>query len=215
LTIDDLNREFAIVGVGNRTIVMQFAPDGSILELWDFENFKKKFCKEFIRVREGETTKVKPLADVWLKHPRGRQYDRLVYAVPGSQVVAGARDYNGWQGFSVEPKVGGWSRNRAHLRDIICSGNDDYFLWVMNWLAALVQMPGRHAWTSIVRDAAVPSHPWFRPADGRVQRTPFWQGLRLRRRVNMGRRSTCCREAEGARHRRHDSDSSQVSQDGR
>lgn len=151
MTIDDVNREFAIVGVGNRMVVMQLAADGSIVELWDFEHFKKKLVKEFIRVRTGDgELKTKPLADVWLKHQRGRQYDKLVYAMPGSVVQAGERDYNGWQGFTCEPKAGNWAKNHAHLRDIICCGNDEHLAWVMNWLAALVQLPGRHAWTAIV-----------------------------------------------------------------
>jgi hypothetical protein len=151
MTIDDVNREYAIVGVGNRMVVMQLAADGSIVELWDYEHFKRRLIKEFINVRgaDGEI-KVKPLADVWLKHRQGRQYDKLVYAMPGSPIAAGLRDYNGWQGFSTLPQAGDWALNRAHLRDVICGGNDACFRWVMNWLAALVQLPGRHAWTALV-----------------------------------------------------------------
>lgn len=151
MTIDDVNRMYAIVSVGNRMVVMQLAPDGSIVELWDYEHFRKRLIKEFIRVRKPDgKIKSEPLADVWLRHPRGRQYDRLVYSMPGSIVQATERDYNGWQGFSCVPKVGDWSLNRQHLYEIICGSNDENFYWTMNWLAALVQLPGRHAWTAIV-----------------------------------------------------------------
>lgn len=151
MTIADVNQRYAIVGVGNRMVVMQTAPDGSIVELWDFEHFKKRLVKEFIKVRMPDgKVKTLPLADVWLKHARGRQYDRLVYAMPGSQGQAGERDYNGWQGFTVVPKKGCWALNYAHLRDIICCGNEEHLAWVLNWLAALVQLPGRHAWTALV-----------------------------------------------------------------
>lgn len=150
MTIEEVNQRYAICGVGNRMVVMQLAPDGSIVELWDYDHFRKRLIKEFINVRSGAKIKTLPLADVWLKHRNGRQYDRLVYAMPGSQMEAGERDYNGWQGFSVQPKMGDWSLNRGHLQQIICKGDAVVYKWVMNWLAALVQLPGRHAWTSIV-----------------------------------------------------------------
>jgi hypothetical protein len=151
VTIDDVNLKYAVVGVGNKMVVVEFAADNSIVELWDFDHFKKRLCKEFIRIRTPDgKVKTAALADTWLRHRRGRQYDRLVYSMPGSLVPAGDRDYNGWQGFTVAPKAGSWALNRQHLFEIICGGNDEAFVWVMNWLAALVQRPGRHAWTAIV-----------------------------------------------------------------
>lgn len=150
MTLDDLNKRFAIVSVGNKVVVMETNPDGSIHELWAYEDFKKKLIKHSIRVKSGDKVKTYPLADYWLRSSRGRHYERLVYAMPGSMVKAGPNDYNGWQGFSVKPVRGSWELNKAHVRDLICAGNEDYFWWTMNWCAALVQMPGRHAWTAIV-----------------------------------------------------------------
>lgn len=158
MTFAEVNARFAIVSVGNKTLVMELSPDGSIYELWAFDDFRKTLVKELVRVPKMhktaagpvQGTALAPLADVWLKHKDGRRYDRLVYAMPGSKIVARPNDYNGWQGFSVEAKEGDWSLNKAHIRDVICAGNDEHFAWVMNWLAALIQLPGRHAWTSIV-----------------------------------------------------------------
>lgn len=151
MTIDEVNARYAIIGIGNRMMVMELAADGSISELWDFEHFRKRLCKEFIKVRQPDgKVKTLPLAEVWLRHPRGRQYNRLVYDMPGSLERANERDFNGWQGFSVAPKPGSWELNRAHLREIICGNDPGAFHWTMNWLAAMIQFPGRHAWTSLV-----------------------------------------------------------------
>lgn len=150
MTIDDLNQKFAIIAVGNKMCVMEIGANGTIVELWDFDEFRKKLIKEFIRMRTDGKVKTVPLADVWLKHPQGRQYEKLVYAMPGSIEIAGPNDYNGWQGFRFEPIQGDWSRNRAHIKNIICNGNEMHYRWVINWLAALVQRPGQHAWTAIV-----------------------------------------------------------------
>lgn len=158
MTFEDLNKRFAIVSVGNKTLVMELKPDGSIRELWAFEDFRKTLVKETFPVRANirtaagivQGTKRVPLADMWLKSKQGRRYNRLVYAMPGSRMQAAPDDYNGWQGFSIEPKKGDWSLNQRHILDIICAGHDEHYMWVMNWLAALVQKPGRHAWTAIV-----------------------------------------------------------------
>lgn len=158
MTLEDLNARFAIVSVGNKTLVMELHANGAIHELWAFEDFRKTLIKETFLVKAMIKTaaglvpgmKKVPLSDVWLKSPRGRRYNRLVYAMPGSRTKAAPDDYNGWQGFSVAPKKGSWALNYEHVRTIICSKDQKHFLWVMNWLAALVQAPGRHAWTSIV-----------------------------------------------------------------
>lgn len=49
--------------------------------------------------------------------------------------------WNMWRGFAVEPIPGDWSKLKDHIFDNICSGNDEYFDWLMNWLALGVQQP--------------------------------------------------------------------------
>lgn len=155
MTFDEVNERFAVIGVGNRMVVMELNPDGSIYEFWDFEHFKKRLIKERIRVKtkgvDGkERVKIMPLADYWLRSEKGRQYDRLVYDMPGGSVRAREQDFNGWQGFRVKPKKGNWQKNRHHIRHIICNDNEEHDYWVMNWIAALFQLPGRRASSAIV-----------------------------------------------------------------
>jgi hypothetical protein len=144
--IERLNERNAIISVGNKVVVMEMWPDGSIRTLWPFEEFKRKHIKEFVTVGDGR----KPLADIWLKDSRGRHYDRLVYAMPGSAERCEPGDYNGWLGFTVTPRAGDWTQNRRHLQLIICGGKANSYEWVFNWCAALVQWPGRHAMSSLV-----------------------------------------------------------------
>lgn len=144
--IETLNERHAIVSVGNKVVVMETWPDGGIKTLWPFEEFKRRHTKEFVEV----AGKRKPLADVWLSDPRGRHYDRLVYVMQGSADQCWPGDYNGWLGFTVIPAPGDWSKNREHLQRIICGGKDTLYAWLWNWMAALVQWPGRHAFTAVV-----------------------------------------------------------------
>jgi hypothetical protein len=144
--IDRLNDGFAIVSVGNKVVVMETWPDGSIKQLWSFDEFKRLQIKN----RIPGSKKVINVADLWLTHEDGRRYDRLVYAMPGSAEQCYPADYNGWLGFTVKPESGSWTKNRDHIYRIICAGNDAAFEWLLNWMAALVQWPGRHAFTAIV-----------------------------------------------------------------
>lgn len=57
---------------------------------------------------------------------------------------------NLWQGFSVQPRPGSWVRLRAHIRDVICGGNDGHFEYLLGWMARLVQYPAEQGEVAIV-----------------------------------------------------------------
>ena len=44
-------------------------------------------------------------------------------------------------GFAVEPAHGTWDRMKDHIHTIICAGDEKLFLYVMRWLAAMIQKP--------------------------------------------------------------------------
>ncbi|MEO8677426.1 MAG: DUF5906 domain-containing protein [Vicinamibacterales bacterium] len=154
--IKRLNRRFGIVTVGNKVVVMENSADGGIEAFWPFEEFNRLLIKDRIKIATGTgtdtttTTKEVGLAKLWLCHADGRSYERLVFAMPGSAERHSPKDYNGWLGFRVKPEPGEWSKNRQHLLKIICASNPILFTWLFNWMAALVQWPGRHAFTAVV-----------------------------------------------------------------
>ncbi len=154
--VERLNERFAIISVGNKVVVMEnLADDGSIEALWPFDEFHKLLIKDYIersvKNKDGDViVKRVQSSKIWLTHSEGLRYERLVYDMPGSQERQRENDYNGWLGFTVSPKKGDWHLNRQHLLDIICRKNESLYEWIFNWMAALVQWPGRHAFTSVV-----------------------------------------------------------------
>ena len=56
---------------------------------------------------------------------------------------------NLWQGFAVTEKPGSWSLLKAHIRDILCNGNDDHCKWLLDWMANLFQNPARQGEVAI------------------------------------------------------------------
>lgn len=162
IAIEKLNEIYFLVDVGTETVVGESveqtdatARRWSELRFRSFEDFKKKLIKETIQVDikvkgDVSTPVYKPLADVWLKHRFGTQYDRLVYAPEGSNIHIGPQDLNGWKGFTVTPQEGSWSLTRGFLKEILCNNNAHLFDWTLDWFAALFQRPGLHAETALV-----------------------------------------------------------------
>lgn len=154
--IEDLNEQYFIIDVGSDTVVGEEVEQGNWTDLQfrSFEDFKKKLIKRSVktnRTHKDGSPIYAPLADVWLRHPQGRQFNKLVYAPPGSSIPVGSRDLNGWRGFTVEPTPGAWALTRdTFIRNVVCRGNRDAFEWLLDWMAALFQQPGRHAETAIV-----------------------------------------------------------------
>lgn len=158
--VAELNRSYFVVGVGADTVVaeqIERSSDNGARRWTDynirtFDDFRRKLIKRRVQVGwKNGIPNVRPLADVWLESPDGRQYERLVYAPPGSEEAVGERDLNGWQGFTVTPAPGDWTRTRDEfIRDVVCRGDETIYQWVLDWMAALFQRPGRHAETALV-----------------------------------------------------------------
>ena len=98
-----------------------------------------------VQIAGGRSKKV-PLAEYWLKHPRRRGYEQVVFA-PGQDYP---RCYNLWRGFAVEPKKGTWRRMRWHICFVICCGDRRRYRYLLNWMAFTVQHPGRPAEVAVV-----------------------------------------------------------------
>jgi hypothetical protein len=50
--------------------------------------------------------------------------------------------YNLWRGFAVHPEQGDWGLFHDHILDNIACGNEEYYRWILAWMARLVQNPG-------------------------------------------------------------------------
>ena len=58
--------------------------------------------------------------------------------------------YNLWTGWGVDSLPGDWSRMKAHIQEVLCTGSAEYFEYVMNWLARAVQKPGEAGEVALV-----------------------------------------------------------------
>ena len=100
---------------------------------------------------EGKAT-----SQLWLTHPARRVFRQITMdparppysAIP---VRGDDPDFNIWPGLAVQPSSdGSCDLFLAHLRDVVCSGNEPLYQWVLQWLAAMVQAPERLTGTALV-----------------------------------------------------------------
>jgi hypothetical protein len=87
------------------------------------------------------------LGSAWIAHRNRRTY-REIALIPDGSCPPGV--FNLWRGFEVDPKPGSWGMLELHLREVICSGNEDHYCWLRGWIAYCVQNPGKQAEVAVV-----------------------------------------------------------------
>ncbi len=103
-----------------------------------------------VKIKIGVDAKNNPIYDAlgkwWLGHHMRRQYDTLIFA-PGEIVP---NSYNLWKGFGCESKPGNCELFLSHIKNIICANNEEYFNYLMCWMARAVQHPNSPGEVAIV-----------------------------------------------------------------
>ena len=83
----------------------------------------------------------------WLQSPRRRELKGIDFIPDGQREDY----YNLWQGFAVEPDSSGCcKRYLDHLLENVCQGNQEYYEYLLNWMADAVQNPAKKPGVSIV-----------------------------------------------------------------
>jgi hypothetical protein len=149
--IDWLNDRYFVVNEAGRVVV--YAPSyDTILQRGYFErisfaDFEKLYCNQTVAVA-GRRRK-RSIAELWLKHPARKQYIGGVTFDPANRAPR-PDVLNLWQGFAVTPAQGSWKQLYRHTEEIICGSDHVLFAYLLDWLADLVQHPGRQSEVTVV-----------------------------------------------------------------
>lgn len=148
-----MNERHAIIGnIGGKCRVIEEVEDDimnrSRLTISSFEDVRNRYSH--IKVKMGEDKEGKPvlvpLGKYWLAHPKRRQFDYMRFMPQGDQHGV----YNLWKGFSVEPKPGDCSNYLKHLLENVCSGNEEWYDYLVKWMARAVQQPASPGEVAVV-----------------------------------------------------------------
>jgi hypothetical protein len=139
----DLNGRFFVLNDGKAIIVEQDKDENGnpAYRYHSFRSFTNLFLNRLVEI--GDDRKGKPVlrsaGEVWIKHPRRRQY-------MGGEVFDPRNDhrpdqFNRWRGWGVQPVKGDWSLMREHIRAVVCGGDQTIYDYVIRWLARMLQYP--------------------------------------------------------------------------
>jgi hypothetical protein len=146
--LEDMNAKHFFVRMGTKSVIGRDTPRGVVFQ--PVRELYPEYANRTVQVgtdKDGNAT-FGPLFETWLKSPNRRSYAEVVFAPP--PLLASDTDYNLWRGFAIDPVEGDCSKFRAHLRDVICSGNDEHFVYLEKFCAFCVQQPGVPAGIAVV-----------------------------------------------------------------
>lgn len=166
-SLEEVNRRYFLTEDGGKHMVCTERYDPtigrSVLCRFQVAEFKTRYANAFIFRPGGE--KPVNLAKAWLSWRDRRQY--LGGVVFDPEQNHGEHVYNLWTGWPIQPAKGDWSILRDHIYEVLSSGNDTWFAYIMGWLARLAQHPASPGEVALV----------FRGAQG-SGKTVFGEAIR-------------------------------------
>ncbi len=149
------NKRYRVVNEGGKALIFQPGYDPALkrrhFDRMTVSDLRTLYMNE--RIQVGITEKgdpvMKPVADLWLRHPDRLQYIHgVVFDPTNARATAGV--LNLWEGFATVPAKGNWSLMRSHIRDVICDGDPVRFNYLMGWMARMLQQPANQGEVAIV-----------------------------------------------------------------
>lgn len=87
-----------------------------------------------------------PVGKWWLAHKKRREYRTVVF-YPNHDFPD---TLNLWRGFNVDAIPGDCSLFLDHVKDVLCGGNEEYYRYLVGWMANAVQNPHMPGQTAVV-----------------------------------------------------------------
>lgn len=102
--------------------------------------------------RKGETEKqFRSRFEIWREHPKRRMFRDVTFEPPPR--TPNPEDYNLWRGLAIEPDVTKKplaDSFLSHILEVLCSGNQEHYEYMLNLLAFTVQFPGTPSEVAVV-----------------------------------------------------------------
>ncbi len=146
--IDEINEKHAVLPIGGRVLIMnrEWDPvqEKQLMTFSTRTDFETRYCNRKV-FDSGEQV---GLGTYWINHPKRAEYDGMVFS-PGLEMPG---YLNLWSGWGVKPSASGGTcwKFLEFVSDVICSGDDSLFDYVVNWCAHLVQRPRELPETALV-----------------------------------------------------------------
>ena len=141
--VKELNQYHFVMPLNGRTRVWReyynYDLGWKMIESFSFADFKNLYSNKNVQFgSDGDGEFRKSKGDLWLKHPKRREYNDMAMLPEGTPDGI----YNLWSGFSVEPAEGQWDLMKKHIKHVICNSDMKAYRYAIGWLARMFQQPG-------------------------------------------------------------------------
>lgn len=152
--IKEFNSRYAVVREGGSAFVFDDCYD-AVLKRQYYDRVKPSamgvlYASRSVTTRIDDEGKrhTQPVWKYWMGHKDRRTFINGTTLMPNGKVREGW--LNLWRGFAFEPRRGSWEKFKSHTREVICSGNETWFNYVMGWMATMIQHPEKPAGVALV-----------------------------------------------------------------
>jgi hypothetical protein len=134
-------KSYGTITVSGKFKVLHELDNGEI-EFMDKKSFIDKFQPYRIDITSSadEKTKEVPFTELWLNWLGQRSYDGIIF--DPSRPYHYDRMYNLFNGFKIVAREGDCAKFLDYMRDIICSGNERNYKYLLALVSQMFQKPG-------------------------------------------------------------------------
>ncbi len=130
-----LNERHALVMVQGKALIATERADGGT-DFGTERDLHAFYANDRVAVTEKRT---EPISASWMRHADRRTFPNGVEFAPGG---APEGTLNLWRGWAVEPDASASCKLiLRHIANVVCRGDPDHTLYVIRWLAHMVQRP--------------------------------------------------------------------------
>lgn len=156
LTVDEavdlMNSKYVIVLYSGKMVVFgiwQRDKNGWLRITYSSATDIKQFYigNVLVGTNQDGTPRYKPLGEFWLAHEKATRCESVIFK-PNTPAQKGV--FNMWQGYACVPKKGTWALFHDHLLNNICCGNQEYYDYLIRWIARMFQHPDTPGQVAIV-----------------------------------------------------------------
>jgi hypothetical protein len=148
--VQRMNEDNAVLLTGGKIRIVHRDKNGGIhvLGTQDFNTlfFNRKVTLPGVGKKAPQVTTE---ANVWMAHEDRRECVNGMGFFPDQGLWHNGY-VNLWQGWGVEPADGTWAMFDNHIKNVICSGDEELYTFVLDWCADLLQDPMEPKGTAIV-----------------------------------------------------------------
>lgn len=140
-----VNGSLCVLKLNTNRRTNQFNP----YEMMSIDTYKNLRCNDNINMIYQGAPKKYNTGKCFLEWEGRKTFDDgLVFEPPPNRPYG--RVFNHWNGFVMQPEEGDWSVIADHIYNVICRGNEEYYQFVLTWIAHIFQHPGEKAGSALV-----------------------------------------------------------------